>query len=192
MAESRFETGEMGSLTRRNLGAFRIDPATARGLGVRLVGDWKEFGILLRNLPRRLRRAAINGQIKFGERYHKAIIRNIATNGHLLKWPELSEKYKKFKKSHSGDPNEMYHFYGQYLRSISMQVKPNGTILIGIPKGVGKSKFGDYTVAQYAHVLEKGSYTRNIAARPLWGPTFKQIGGMTKLKEIVIAELRKA
>jgi hypothetical protein len=76
--------------------------------------------------------------------------------------------------------------------NIKIYNKGNGIVSIGISKtnsimGVGKEN--PLTLGQYANIFEHGSAVRGIAPRPLFGPTYKLMGGNATLTARVIASI---
>jgi len=183
-------SGIMRTQPQRNLGGVNIDEGL---IGIELEGEWESVSGLLKNLPIHIRKAAMKGEKVFAEKFKAKILDNIRGNGAGLDWFPLGEKYKALKERKGVDPNQMYEFYGLYISSIKIKedLKLN-VISIGIHNDENKkSSFGKYTVGQYAVVLESGSQARNIIARPLWGPTFTQMGGMKELKKEILMSLHK-
>lgn len=169
MGGSKFTTGTQGGLYNKNLGRVRFE----------LVGDWAGKLQQLERLPRRVSQLVLRSQVEFAKMYVDAIKDKILTNGAGLGWPPYSVRYGKWKAKKS--PNKgFYQLTGAYMSSIDYYIrtaKPVSTVVVGI-MGNAQSAHSDLSVKQYALILERGSLTRNIAARPLWGPTFREIGGL--------------
>ena len=118
--------------------------------------------------------------------------------GAELGWPPLSDKYKAFKKRHADYPaDHAYKFFGVMMQNIKTFKHGSMGWAAGIKEGVENERMahirkgkGTLTASEYAGVLEFGSPQRNIKPRPLWGPSFTQIGGRDKLMKMVTISIR--
>jgi len=177
---SRFVEDIMGETVTRNiLGGLEIQINEK---------EWVRGQRIFENLPKALHRAVLRGQMEFANRYHMALLENIRNNGKKIGWEAYSKRYtyqKRWMASSSKHPDvihgpeEKFRLTGKAVRAI--KVYPNrkaNVVSIGISAGDGELGMNDrYTVSQYVHIFEKGSTTRNIKARPLFAPVYKQIGG---------------
>jgi len=153
-------------------------------------GPWVMTSALIADLPALITMGSLKGQKSAAEKLKALIRKNIRNNGvpGNKPWSSIpySSKYEKEKaKAETAyGVNSKLRRTGLYYRSIS--VWSNGhTYYIGIKKGV-KTSSGGKTLGYVAQLLEKGSSVRNIKARPLWAPTFKQFGGNKRIKSIIV------
>jgi hypothetical protein len=154
-------------------------------------GDWVSAKELLETAPAKVKKAVRLGQIQFAKLYKEALVSNIDSNGSGLGWAAVSPGYAAFKSGKGQSPTSLYDFYGYLKRNIKVHTfMGSDRVEIGIKKGVRNSmNKGSLDVSQYAAVLEMGSTIRNIQARPLFRPTFKQIGGQTKIKALILLNI---
>ena len=185
MATSRFETGKQGSLYTRNL---------ASQIRVEELGDWKALSRQLQSLPKKVRKATVDAMEAYGKKYHRAVLKAIDTNGQKLPqpWAPLSLKYAKYKQAHGGDPSTMYVWQGTLRSAIQVVRSEDGLVTVGIDKdtrGSGRGGNSKLSASQIARILQSGSITHNIEARPLFPQVWKQMGGNRKLSESVVKHL---
>jgi hypothetical protein len=163
-------------------------------INYKLIGDWQRANFMLSEFPILVTRAVNNGNRKFARKYQQKVKENILNDGANLGWlPSRSKKYPQFKARHAESTQQM-QFFGALLNNI--RTFKNGVMgwSAGIKSGIQNHKMiglrgpTNLDVAQYAAVNEYGSPSRNIQARPLWNPSYRQLGGNTGLmKEVVIA-----
>lgn len=160
-----------------------------------MVGNWKEANFMLRTFPKKVDEAVNVAQMKFTRLYVKRVRTNIQNQGASLGWKPYSEGYREFKERHAeADTDSFYHFFNVLSRSIVIK-KTGGNWFGGIQEGVYNSKMQNLrgetlSVSEYAGVLEHGSIARNIQPRPLWYPSFLQLGGKHGLAALVKSEIR--
>jgi hypothetical protein len=163
-------------------------------IGFQLVGDWKQANFMLRTFPQRVDQAVNLAMRDFSRKYVRKVKEKIANQGASLGWAPLSLEYLEFKERWS-DHNSIYQFFGILSQSIKAQ-RRGGSWSAGIEKGVQNPQLDiirggpGLAVDEYAAVLERGSSKRNITARPLWGPSYTQIGGAKGLRNTVIAYIK--
>lgn len=171
---SPYTTGHISSLRSRNLLSH---------VSIKQEGEWKRMGIALQNLSPAIRSGVVIAQREFAIKFKKKLRHNIRTNGVEIGWAPLSPAYAAWKDkqdSRYGSSN-ILRFSGTYYNSIDI-IQKGYTVYVGIPLGKGSASSNEgLSVSQYANILEHGSFARNIPARPLWGPSFKQIGGSKAL-----------
>lgn len=146
---------------------------------IELFGDWDKALALFNNLPELISVGAHAGKLAAAKKIQTLVKKNIKKGGPTnTHWQELSASYQKSKASRGGDPNKKWFFQGTYYRSIKVIDKGN-TVYVGVParqrSRVNKNK--PLTLGQVAVILERGSAARNIPARPLWKPTYREFGG---------------
>lgn len=163
-----------------------------RGMGASLpiriepFGDWLRTAALIADLPALIAAGSLKGQKSAADKLRALIRKNIKNQGvpGNPPWPQLSSKYKKQKTSDGYNASQMLIRTGLYYRSIKTWT--NGTsYYVGVKKGVRASN-GKKTVGWVAHLLERGSHSRNIKPRPLWVPTFKEFGGNKRIKSTIV------
>ena len=176
-------------------GVMRVTPDAS--INYELVGHWKEANYMLRTFPHKVDQAINLANRSFVRDYVRRVKSNIQNQGASLGWaPITSQAYLDFKSKHSNaDPHQLYRFFDILSRSIVSYKTPNGWVA-GIPENLRNPSMDDIrggktlSVSEYAAVLEFGAPQRNIEARPLWYPSFLQIGGRTNLVERVKKEIR--
>lgn len=157
---------------------------------IELFGDWEKTKLLIDGLPSAIREGSSRGQRSAAEKLMKVIKRNIRENGGSIGWPPLSDKYMAWKKRKGYNPNSMLVLTGLYYRSINIWSKGT-THYVGLKDNIRNPKTGNkLTLVQIATILEYGSITRKIKARPLWRPSFKQFGGSARIKGLIIWHVR--
>ena len=161
------------------------------------IGQWKQANFMLAKFPFIVNKATNLGLRDFCVKYAREVRRNIQNQGASLGWEPLSPGYQEFKERWAeGDANQMLNFFGVLSRNIR-SFKVGNTWAVGIKSDVINEKMSvlrnnrTLTVAQYAGVLEKGSHSRNIPARPLWQPSFYRIGGRPELTRLIATNIRK-
>jgi hypothetical protein len=150
------------------------------------IGDWVKTSLFIADLPQMIAIGSAKGQESAANKLYSLIRKNIKNQGVPggPKWPQLSSEYKKIKASDGYDPNKMLIRTGLYYRSIKVWNK-GSNYYVGVKRGV-RASGGKKTVGWVAHLLERGSNVRNIKARPLWVPTFKQFGGNRRIKAHIV------
>lgn len=157
---------------------------------VQLFGDWNKVRLFIHLLPELISKGSDKGQESAAKQLYRIVRRHIINNGSSLGWAPLSLDYQ-FKKAKSGfPPGRMYYASGTYYNNIKVW-KKGGNTYVGIKARVksGSSKQG-LTLGQIARILEYGSSARNIPARPLWTPSFKDFGGTDRIKGFMTWHIR--
>lgn len=184
MALSHFQTGNIRTHRIRNLGAnVKIE--------IENLAKLQSFTRLIDNLPRDVRLAVKRGQKRFAELLITQVKKNIRNRGQGLGWNPVSKKYAAWKTKHGTvkDPTKFYQLDHNYLRAIRIKSDANN-IYVGIAKDTSyTNRKGTMTTAQYAVIMETGSIARNIEPRPLWRPSYRQIGGNQALANMVAASV---
>lgn len=140
-------------------------------LEVELEGDWPGVSLALNTLPLSIRSSAIWGQRKAMEKVVKIVKGHI--NAQDLNWAPRSEK-RVF-----GDPRTLVDTEAYYA-SIKAW-KDGDSYIAGVPSNATNVK-GD-RIADYALMNELGG--GNLPARPLWGPSIEEMGGVPGIRSIV-------
>lgn len=160
----------------RNLSGYQTE--------VQFVGDWDRVARLLNDTPMIIDIGSKLGQESAANKILKIVKHHIRTNGGELGWPSLSMKYQESKASKGFDPGRMLYMTGTYYWSIK-KWNNRGNIYVGVKSGT-KHPDSKLTVSEIANILEHGSNARNIPARPLWAPSFKQFGGSKKVRSLIL------
>jgi hypothetical protein len=154
-------------------------------LAYRQEGDWGKANMLLSELPSQILNLVLVGQRRFARLYKKAITTKIDNHGGGTWAPSNSAAYKRFKESKGKSITDLLSFYGDYRRNIKI-TEGNKGVSVGVNKNARNSNLKTgLTIAQYANVLEHGSFWQDIPARPLWSSTFAELGGKRRvLREV--------
>lgn len=194
MGYSRYsdEEAEIGlSMIRNLVSQIRIE----------VDGDFLRGQKVIDRLPAALKAAAFKAQLKFAEKYKANLRRHIRDNGKELGWAPYSKGYVRYKRairkkksSVRYGPESMWRFQGHAYNSIEITKDPiRNRVSVGISRENGKMNLdGELTVSQYINIVEHGSHSRNIKKRPLFGPTFKLMGGQKALSRMVQNEIERA
>lgn len=174
---------------------FGVSPGPQ--INYKTIGEWQRANFMLQRFPLLVTRAVNLGNRSFARKYQKKVKENILNDGANLNWPAPSivGKYAKFKQKHAEYHTQM-RFFGALLNNI--KTFKNGIMgwSAGIKSGTHNEKMasirgpGNLDISQYAAVNEFGSTARNIQARPLWNPSYGQIGGNQGLMLEVVLHLR--
>lgn len=159
---------------------------------VELFGDWDKTTKAFINLPNAIKLGSQLGKNAALKELEKQIKANIRSNGGSLGWKELSKRTLKNKEG-SKYPTSILRMTGLYYRSITRWTNPaTNTTYLGVKPRTYYPKKGasGLTVNQVANILENGSASKNLPARPLWKPTFKRFGGNARIKGYMIWHIR--
>lgn len=160
---------------------------TPPNIQVNLVGDWEKVQYLLSNLDNSIKKGYDNG-IDNISRKLLSIIRTAIISGQPpensgVTWEPLSPTTLKRR------PNEeLYYLTGLFYRSIGLY-KYKSRTLVGLAIN-NKRPNSNLTLNQLALILEYGSETKHIPARPLFKPSLKSFGGTKKISEILIRAIK--
>ena len=161
---------------------------------IELFGDWDKTQRALINLPTAIQLGANLGQDAALRELKKQIRQNIRSNGGSLGWQKLADStLSRKEKKNSKYPTSILRMTGLYYRSITQWTDSStGAKFLGVKPRTYYPKEGasGLTVLQVANIHEAGSESRNIPARPLWRPTFKQFGGTARIKGYMIWHIR--
>lgn len=136
-----------------------------------LIGQWAGVADALDMLPAEIQSSAVWGQRKVAERLIRIVKGHI--NDQDLGWEPLDPK------TNSGDPRILVD-YEDYYSAIKAW-KDLGTYYAGVPR-TAKNRRG-ISIAFYAQLHEYG--TSRMPARPLWEPSFQEMGGNAGVNAIV-------
>ncbi|MAO08126.1 MAG: hypothetical protein CL596_05370 [Alteromonas sp.] len=160
-------------------------------INIQKFGDWYITKNLLIQLEPAIKKGSIAGQKRAAQELKRIVRRNIRENGGKIGWPPVSEKYAKYKRKKGFDPENLYVMTGLYYRSIKIY-RDGNNISIGLKRYTrhqGRTN-NNLTLIKIANILENGSAVRNIKARPLWKPSYKQFGGSKRLKGFILWHVR--
>jgi len=175
---SHYTTGTLSEHRVRNI---------LSGVSVEVEGDWVKAKVLLTELPALTKASAVKAQLDFATKLRKQIWENIETNGSSIGWAPLKNNYKRWKDKQDAayGSSFMYRFFGTYYNSIEI-MQDGHNVSVGVSKDRDRiNPLSKLRVSQYALILEMGAYSRGIPPRPLWGPSFAQIGGRRELLRLM-------
>lgn len=159
-------------------------------VGVELIGDWFKVKNLIDGLDKTIAVGTTKAQLSASRKLLTIVKRNIRENGGSIGWPPVSDRYKRYKTNKGYDPDNLLFMTGLYYRSINIWNTKNN-YYIGVKRRLKHpGKKGSLTIGEIATVLEYGSMARNIKARPLWGPSYKQLGGNNRVKNLIVWHIR--
>lgn len=170
--------------------------ATDLHINYRLIGEWTRANFMMSRFPKKVAMAVNLANREMVRKYRKKVISHIQNQGAELSWPvSSSEKYQKFKRKHSSESGP-WQFFGTILKNI--KAYKHGTM--GWAAGIKSDVINHQMVSlrkgrtlkpsEYAAVLEYGSSKMNIPARPLWNPSYSDIGGNHELIRLVRLHIR--
>ena len=157
---------------------------TSYSTEIQFIGDWDRVARLLGDVPMIIDKGSKLGQQSAAKKLMKIVKHHIKTNGGELGWPSTTLKYQENKAARGFDPGRLLYMTGTYYWSIK-QWEQRGRVYVGIPKGT-QHPTSKLTVAEIANILEHGSQARSIPPRPLWAPSFRQMGGSKKVRSLIL------
>lgn len=134
-------------------------------------GDWRRVQMALNNLPRIVMSSATWGQREVAEKLVKIVKGHI--NNQDLGWSARVDT------TNSNDPRILVD-YGDYYGAIKAY-SDKGIYYAGVKRDAFNRE--GTRIADYAVVHEYG--WGSIPKRPLWAPSFKEMGGSRGIKEII-------
>lgn len=185
IGQSKYEEGIIGDFYTRNI--------TSR-TRVEFMGNWEKVSRIFNQLPKDLQESTYKAILQYTTKYRHQVKKAILNNGPSnTRWEPFSPRYEKFKSTHGtmGFP-AFYRFKGNLIKAIILQTDGRKVVRVTVNKNarVTNPKSG-LTASQLMNILEHGSVTRNIAARPLFGPVWSDMGGNKALAEFVSKRLSK-
>lgn len=160
---------------------------------IQLEGDWaKALQLIGHDLAPLVLKGTRNGMIASAEKLKTVVKNNIRSGGpQSVYWPDYSLQYGQ-RKSKNGGGDKKWRYTDTYYKAITVVRHPGGKISVGVPNNErSKVNNNPLTLGQVAVILERGSRVANIAARPLWGPSFKQFGGKKRIAYHINFHIRK-
>jgi len=153
----------------------------AQYVGITLLGPWKKVENLFKTLAPNIKAAAIGGQRKIAEKYHRKILNHLR-NQDISGWTPLNPAYADFKMAKYGHEDILIASW-KYYNSISVW-RSNNMYHVGVPRGI-KYRNGN-EVAKIAYIHETWSSIPGKPYRPLWGYTFNEdLGGLKGVWRII-------
>lgn len=164
-------------------------------MDISLDGGWMKMAVVMDNLEPSIKAGTEAGQLSAAKKLMQIVKRHLKSHGSALGWPAVSKEYAYNKTIMGGTPSALLHLTGAYRRNIKI-IKKGNNIYVGVKKGIMPPSIPGrmnpkLTIAQYASVLETGQAGRNIKARPLWGPSYKQFGGKNRIKKLLAWHISK-
>lgn len=149
---------------------------------VKPFGNWAMARNASSTLPQTIKRSIRSAEEKVAKKLIKIVKGHIQNQD--LNWVPLSPQSIK-RKGH----DKVYIFTGTYLNSIKFWQK-NYTVHIGIPRGIYEPR-NRIELWKIATWMETGMPSRNLPARPVWGPSVEELGGRGGMQEIIEETLRR-
>lgn len=160
------------------------------GFGFRKLGRWNKALLLTRKLPASVTVGYVAGQRSIMGKFLRIV------TGHLkrqdLPWEDLDYHYRRSKTQNN---DKILIHTGLYLRSITM-IQKNNAVYVGVKKGIPhrNKKAGFNTqVHVVAAMHEHGGKVwgkANLPARPLWRPSYEELGGDAAIQKAVLQGVR--
>ena len=155
-----------------------------------LNGDWKKVESVIRNFDKIVYEPLVKATAKNAQMVEATLVQHIQNQA--LNWKPLSAAYEKYKKN-KGLSNQIYIATSTLMNSITHAIRDGGlTAFIGVLR-TARGPSGESEV-MIGKVMEYGSAKRNIPARPLFRPTFKEMKPkiINNYKKALRAALKKA
>lgn len=139
-----------------------------------MTGDWKRAEYVVKNFTKLARKPLIKATAKSAQIIEATLVKHMQNQD--LGWASLSAAYKKFKERKKLS-NQILIATSTLMNSITHQIVDGGLgAFVGVLR-TAKGRDGKQEV-MIAAVHEFGSGVRNIPARPLFRPTFKEVKPM--------------
>jgi hypothetical protein len=156
---------------------------------IRLTGGWPQTQRMVDDLDQIIRLGVYRGKMSAAKKLKEIVKKHIRTSGGSLGWAPLKDSTKEWKARKGYDSSRILYASGTYYRSIKVWSK-GSKVYVGV-KNNTYNPYSKRTVGQIARMLEYGSIARSIPARPLWLPSFKEMGRNNKVKKLVLWHIRK-
>lgn len=165
---------------KNNIGAGAIIPQIEK------FGDWPKAHRLLGTIDGVLKNAMARANKSIADKLRAQVRKNIRENGASIGWEPLAVGTRLKKAKLGQDPDRILYATGLYYRSITIW-KVGINYYVGVKRGI-KHGNGNLTVGEIARIHESGR--GNIPARPLWSPSYRQMGGSKRVKGILLWHIR--
>lgn len=157
-----------------------------------LLGNWALTQKIIKELPGDVKESYRQAQRSFGKKLERKVKRHLRNQD--LPWKELAESTVKRKKS-----QEILIETSDYYNAIRTYSSGPYTISVGVKEGVYKLRGkgeneSKISIADYAAIHERGHVFENgrvVPKRPLWVPTWKEMGGKEGMANEVIDAVNK-
>lgn len=151
-------------------------------------GDWSKVEYGVSNLSKDISKGYEDAVGAFSGHLLKIVKRSISTGtpppNSGITWEPLSPATIR-----RWGPHPIYNLTGLYHRSVGL-FRYKSRVLVGMPIGESRSSQGKLTLNQLAKILEFGTKDERIPPRPLWSPALKSVGGIKKLKQQILTNIR--
>lgn len=143
------------------------------------IGDWKGVEKFFGSLGIEMKKKISQAQWDICKKLRDTVIDHITAQD--LNWEDLSERTVKLKKKNK---DLILIDTETYVSNIKMW-RANGVVNVGVKKGTTyKRKSGSVSLERVAIWLEYG--TSKMPARPLWNPSFEELGGKEGMRDYVV------
>lgn len=143
------------------------------------VGDWKGVETFFKGLGIEMKKKITQSQWEICKKLRDTVIAHITAQD--LNWQDLSDRTVKLKKQNK---DLILIDTEAYISNIKLW-KSNGVVNVGVKKGTTyKRTNGSVSLERVAIWLEYG--TSKMPARPLWNPSFEELGGKEGMRDYVI------
>lgn len=182
VGQSKYQEGIIGDFYTRNI--------TAR-TEIEFFGDWERVSTILHKLPMEVRVTTHKAIRSYTDQYLSEIKKAISS-GRIKggkEFKKYSDGYRRYKLREGTQGYEsFFRLHGNLVQSIRIQDDGKKLVRVTVDKNGPTSKEG-LNPSQLMNVLEHGSVSRNISARPLFGPVWAGMGGNKALNRFVSNEL---
>lgn len=156
-------------------------------LQVKLEGQWHKLDSLSNNLQESVLEGYKKGVNIFSNRLLRIVRRSLTTGtpppNSGVYWQPHSEATKRRWGVHP-----IYNLTGLYARSIGLHEYKSRT-LIGLPINMSKASQG--ATLNWVAIINEYGLGGKIPARPVWGPSFKSVGGYEGLQKELLKNIRQ-
>lgn len=144
---------------------------------VKKIGNWDGVIKFLSDSGYEVKKKTQQAQWDFIKKYKATVINHLLAQD--LNWTELSERTKRSK---NGDL--ILIDTETYLNNIKMW-KQGNSVLVGVKKGISYKRRNTVVSLDRVAILNELGTSR-VPARPLWEPSFQEIGGREGLRQFVV------
>lgn len=145
---------------------------------IQRIGNWNEVVRFFGELAPNIGVTAVLAQKQIARKLKKIVVGHLVAQD--LGWEPLSESTLKLKTKNA---DLILIETEKYLNSI--KITDNGKrIMVGVPTNIFYQRTGQ--VVQVSRVAAWQEYgTKKIPARPLWGPSIEELGGVKGIRDFV-------
>ena len=154
-------------------------------MSVRKIGDWNLVNFATRNLSDDMQAASKIALRRIGSETEKRVVKRIVSQP--SEWQPLKGQYLQ-RKEKEGYSNKILIQTGAMLQSITTDMQ-YPRVFTGVKRGARNKEGGD--LVNIAAVHEFGSQKRNIPARPMFGPIYREMIKKIQEEGYFIEELYK-